>query len=35
MARYGVPSMVRPSLAFYNTPGEIDALASALHAIRR
>jgi len=35
MARYGVPSMVRPSLAFYNTPQEIDALVQALHTIRR
>ena len=35
MARYGVPSTVRPSLAFYNTPQEIDALVGALHGIRR
>ncbi|MBF0291604.1 MAG: cysteine desulfurase [Nitrospinae bacterium] len=30
MARYGVSSMVRPSLAFYNTKAEIDALAEAI-----
>jgi cysteine desulfurase/selenocysteine lyase len=30
LARYGVTSMVRPSLAFYNTTREIDALVQAL-----
>lgn len=30
MARYGVTSMVRPSIAFYNTKAEIDALAEAI-----
>ena len=30
MARYGLSSMVRPSIAFYNTKPEIDALAEAI-----
>lgn len=30
MARYGLSSMVRPSIAFYNTKAEIDALAEAV-----
>jgi cysteine desulfurase/selenocysteine lyase len=31
LARYGLTAAVRPSLAFYNTPGDIDALVAALH----
>jgi cysteine desulfurase/selenocysteine lyase len=30
MDRFGVNGTVRPSLALYNTPGEIDALVQAL-----
>ena len=33
MARFGVPAMTRASLAFYNTPGEIDLLAEGLHKV--
>jgi len=33
MRRFGVTSTVRPSLAFYNTPGEIDALVAALRQV--
>jgi cysteine desulfurase/selenocysteine lyase len=33
MRRFGVAGTVRPSLAFYNTPAEIDALTAALHRI--
>lgn len=29
MAHYGITSMVRASLAMYNTSGEIDMLAEA------
>jgi cysteine desulfurase/selenocysteine lyase len=32
LARYGETSMVRPSLAFYNTTREIDSLVAALTA---
>jgi cysteine desulfurase/selenocysteine lyase len=32
LARYGVASVVRPSLAFYNTTEEIDSLVHALTA---
>lgn len=35
MARYGVTSMVRPSIAFYNTKAEIDALAEAIEKARK
>jgi cysteine desulfurase/selenocysteine lyase len=31
---YGVPATVRVSLAFYNTRGEIDALARSLHKVK-
>jgi cysteine desulfurase/selenocysteine lyase len=31
--RFGLESTVRPSLAFYNTPGDVDALVNALHAL--
>ena len=33
--RYGLDGTVRPSLAFYNTHDEIDALVQALHQLRR
>ena len=33
--RYGLNGTVRPSLAFYNTTGEIDALVQALHQLKR
>ena len=33
-ARFGIPATVRPSLALYNTIGDIDALLEALHRIR-
>ncbi len=32
---FGVESTVRPSLAFYNTLGEVDSLVSALHSLPR
>jgi cysteine desulfurase / selenocysteine lyase len=32
---FGLESTVRPSLAFYNTHGEIDALVDALHKLPR
>jgi cysteine desulfurase / selenocysteine lyase len=32
---FGLESTVRPSLAFYNTPGEVDALVRSLRLIRR
>ncbi len=34
MRRFGVESTVRPSLAFYNTFAEIDALAAAIRRIK-
>jgi cysteine desulfurase/selenocysteine lyase len=34
MRRFGLESTVRPSLAFYNTPAEIDALVAALRKLR-
>ena len=33
--RFGLESTVRPSLAFYNTREEIDALVRALRLLRR
>ncbi len=33
MQRFGVPATARASLAFYNTPAEIDALVAALHKV--
>lgn len=33
LRRFGLESTVRPSLAFYNTSAEIDALVAALHRI--
>lgn len=35
LRHFGLDSTVRPSLAFYNTPQEIDALAATLHKIVR
>jgi len=35
LRRYGLEATVRPSLAFYNTHGEIDRLADAIAAIAR
>lgn len=35
LRRFGVERTVRPSLAFYNTTDEIDALVSVLHQLRR
>ena len=35
LRRYGLEATVRPSLAFYNTRGEIDRLADAIAAIAR
>jgi cysteine desulfurase/selenocysteine lyase len=34
LRRFGLESTVRPSLAFYNTHEDIDALAAALHKIQ-
>jgi cysteine desulfurase/selenocysteine lyase len=34
LRRFGLEGTVRPSVAFYNTPGEIDALARALRELR-
>jgi cysteine desulfurase / selenocysteine lyase len=34
MERFGVPATARASLAMYNTPSEIDALARALRKVR-
>jgi cysteine desulfurase / selenocysteine lyase len=34
MRRFGVTSTVRPSLAFYNTPAEIDILVAALRKVK-
>jgi len=34
MRRFGVTSTVRPSLAFYNTPAEIDVLVAAVRKAR-
>jgi cysteine desulfurase/selenocysteine lyase len=33
LRRYGLEATVRPSLAFYNTPGEIDRLADAVASL--
>lgn len=35
MQRFGVTGMVRPSLALYNTYGEVDALVNAVYKARR
>ena len=34
MERFGIPATARASLAIYNTPAEIEALARALHKVR-
>jgi cysteine desulfurase/selenocysteine lyase len=34
MDRFGIPATVRASLAFYNTPGELDALVRGLVRVR-
>jgi cysteine desulfurase/selenocysteine lyase len=34
LRRFGLEATVRPSLAFYNTCADVDALASALHRIQ-
>jgi cysteine desulfurase/selenocysteine lyase len=34
MQRFGVPATVRASLAFYNTPTELETLASSLREVR-
>jgi cysteine desulfurase / selenocysteine lyase len=34
MERFGVPATTRASLAFYNTPGEIDALVAGLGKVK-
>ena len=34
LRRFGVESSVRPSLAFYNTCGDIDTLVSTLHKLK-
>jgi cysteine desulfurase / selenocysteine lyase len=35
MQRFGVPATTRASFAFYNTTEEIDALARAIHRVRK
>ncbi len=35
MDRFGVTATVRPSLALYNTHGDIDALVRAIHKVLR
>jgi len=35
MQRFGVPATARASLAFYNTREEIDALAGAIHKVKK
>lgn len=35
MQRFGVPATARASLAFYNTKGEVDALAGAIHKVKK
>lgn len=34
MDRFGVPATTRASLAFYNTPGELDALAAGIEKVK-
>ena len=33
LRRFGLESVVRPTLAFYNSPGDIDALVKALRGL--
>jgi cysteine desulfurase/selenocysteine lyase len=35
LRNFGLEGSVRPSVAFYNTPGEIDILVKALHGLAR
>ncbi len=35
LRRFGVEQTVRPSVAFYNTTGEIDLMVSVLHQLRK
>jgi selenocysteine lyase/cysteine desulfurase len=35
MRHFGIETSVRPSLAFYNTREEVDALARALRSLKR
>lgn len=34
LRRFGLESTVRPSLAFYNTCADVDALVSVLHRLK-
>jgi cysteine desulfurase/selenocysteine lyase len=34
MDRFGVPATTRASLAFYNTPAEIDVLAKGIEHVK-
>ena len=34
LRRFGLEPTVRPSLALYNTPEDVDALVTALHRIQ-
>jgi len=34
MERFGVPATTRASFGLYNTPGEVEALAGAVHRAR-
>jgi cysteine desulfurase/selenocysteine lyase len=35
LRRFGLESTVRPSLAFYNTCADVDALVDTLHRLRK
>jgi cysteine desulfurase / selenocysteine lyase len=35
MQHFGVPATARASFAFYNTRGEVEALAETLNVVRR
>ena len=35
LRRFGLESTVRPSLAFYNTCADVDALVGVLHRLQR
>ena len=35
MQRFGVPATARASFAFYNTLGEVDALAAAIEKVQK
>jgi cysteine desulfurase/selenocysteine lyase len=34
MERFGIPATTRASLAFYNTPDEIDSLVAGIGKVR-